>query len=202
MEHVTLNRAMSGPVSHARPLEVPDGGLSDGVVRLRPWQTDDEDWVYETCSSDEEISRWTRVPSPYRRQDAQDFLARATNWWAAGTDATFLITDLADGVRLGAAGLHRIGGEDHGDELADEVGYWLAADARGRGYATRAVRLVCDWAFGVLGRPAVVLQVAIGNDRSVAVAQRAGFGAVPALAVDETGRPRDDLLAFRRDAPR
>ena len=32
-----------------------------------------------------------------------------------------------------------------------EIGYWVAAEARGRGIATRAVRLLADWARDELG---------------------------------------------------
>jgi RimJ/RimL family protein N-acetyltransferase len=177
--------------------ELPDDGLSDGIVRVRPWHPDDEDWVFEICSSDREISRWTRVPWPYERAHAREFMAVAPAQLAAGTDASFVITDANDGTRLGAVGLHRIGGEAVGDELPDEVGYWLAADARGRGIATRALLLVSEWAFSTLGRPRLVLQTKQDNQPSRRVAARAGFRRDPAL-----DRPDGEChLVFRRDAP-
>jgi RimJ/RimL family protein N-acetyltransferase len=180
-------------------LTLPDAGLTDGVVALRRWRADDEDWVYATCSRERDISQWTRVPWPYRRAHAREFLGRAFQQWEAGTDATFVIVDAADAARLGAIGVHRIDGDPEGAEPPDEVGYWLAAAARGRGVATRALRVVSDWAFSVVGRPALVLQVIRGNDASVRVAERAGFRPVP--AVERCGdRLGDDLLAFRRDA--
>ena len=48
-----------------------------------------------------------------------------------------------DGELLGSISLMRIAWEHQ----RGEVGYWLAAPARGHGHATRAVRLICAWGF-------------------------------------------------------
>jgi len=82
------------------------------------------------------------------------------------------IVDAADTARLlGSIALHpidwRLGAAD--------VGYWLAAPARGRGQATRAVRLVAGWAFDTLGLERLELRAQRGNHASQAVAARAGF---------------------------
>jgi RimJ/RimL family protein N-acetyltransferase len=53
--------------------------------------------------------------------------------------------------------------------------YWLAPAGRGRGIATKAVRLLCRWAFDSLGLERITLQTRPGNARSQAVARRAGF---------------------------
>jgi RimJ/RimL family protein N-acetyltransferase len=55
------------------------------------------------------------------------------------------------------------------------VGCWLAPHARGRGIATRAVRLLARWAFDDLG--IARLQITCGPDNlaSQRVAERAGF---------------------------
>lgn len=56
-----------------------------------------------------------------------------------------------------------------------EVGYWLAPLDRGRGYATRALRLVSAWAFTDPGLVRFELHTLIGNEASGAVAGKAGF---------------------------
>ncbi len=56
------------------------------------------------------------------------------------------------------------------------VAYWLAAEARGHGYATRSVRLLTRWAFETF--PDLVrieLWSILGNEASDAVARRSGF---------------------------
>jgi RimJ/RimL family protein N-acetyltransferase len=60
-------------------------------------------------------------------------------------------------------------------EGAWEVGYWVAAPARGRGVATRAVRLLCAWAFAELPLARIQLHTLPGNEASERVAERAGF---------------------------
>ena len=56
-----------------------------------------------------------------------------------------------------------------------EIGYWVARAARGRGVATRAVRLVRDWAASELGLTTLELVIHEDNAPSHAVARAAGF---------------------------
>jgi len=65
---------------------------------------------------------------------------------AAGTRASFAIVDVHDGCVLGTADLMAI---DHALGCC-EIGYILAAPARGRGAASRAVELLAGWAFQTL----------------------------------------------------
>ncbi len=143
--------------------------LVDGDVILRRWRPDDAPAVVRACE-DEEISRWIPViPRPYGLADAVEFLAEADEEWRTGSSRAFAIVDPEDRL-LGAVTLH--GPEGH---LA-EIGYWLDAAARGRGVATRAVRLLTDHAFRA--DPALIrigLRTLSGNTASGAVARRAGF---------------------------
>ncbi len=89
---------------------------------------------------------------------------------ASGMLAPYLIEDAASGELLGGLTLH------HFDAMRDsvEVGYWLFADARGRGVATRAVRAVVEHAFEN-GVYRVEAHVRVGNAASERVLERAGF---------------------------
>jgi ribosomal-protein-serine acetyltransferase len=58
---------------------------------------------------------------------------------------------------------------------ATTVGYWLSADAQGRGLMTAAVRAVVDHAFGAWGLHRVEISAAVDNARSRALAERLGF---------------------------
>ncbi|HMF05164.1 MAG TPA: GNAT family N-acetyltransferase [Acidimicrobiia bacterium] len=143
--------------------------LDDGVVALRPPSAADVDAIAEACQ-DPEIPRWTRVPSPYTRAHAVDFVERSVRTWDHGSDAPFVIVDAESDALLGAIGIHRLGGDDNGPE----VGYWLERGARGRGVATRALRLVSDWACHDLG-VRVLLQADVRNTASRRVAEKAQF---------------------------
>ncbi len=55
------------------------------------------------------------------------------------------------------------------------LGYWVGREHNGRGYATEAVRLSVDYAFGELGLHRVQANVMTKNRRSARVLEKAGF---------------------------
>jgi len=61
------------------------------------------------------------------------------------------------------------------DESVGEIGYWVAGPARGRGIATRAVRLASEWALRELGLGTLELMTHEDNLASQGVARAAGF---------------------------
>jgi RimJ/RimL family protein N-acetyltransferase len=79
-----------------------------------------------------------------------------------------LIADAATDLPLGGIRLFL-----HGDAV--EFGYWLGADARGRGLATRALLLVSAAVVSRLRPSRLELRTTIGNGPSERVAVRAGF---------------------------
>jgi RimJ/RimL family protein N-acetyltransferase len=138
-----------------------------GLV-LRTWLPEDLDGLLQACQ-DPEIQRWTPVPSPYRPEHAELFLDACALRWVQGL-ATFAILDTHERALLGSIGF--VGLPEEG---AVEIGYWVAPPARGRGVATAATRLICDWAFDSLQFERVEWQCYVGNDGSRRVAQRCGF---------------------------
>ncbi len=87
-------------------------------------------------------------------------------------------------------------------ESTGEISYELADQQRGRGYATRAVRLAVEYAFAELGLGRVQARVATGNAAAVRVARRAGLRneGVVRVALD-LGSDDYALLARLRDDP-
>jgi RimJ/RimL family protein N-acetyltransferase len=144
--------------------------LADGVVALRPPEPDDVDAITAACQ-DPEIPRFTLVPSPYTRANAVEHVRRSRRAWRDGTAYAFVITDAVDGTLLGSIGLPRLSSERN----AGEIGYWVAKEARGRGVATRATRLVAGWALDELGLSRLDLVADVDNPGSQRVAERAGF---------------------------
>ena len=57
--------------------------LRDDDLVLRPKRPDDADAITAACQ-DPEIARWTFVPSPYTRADAEHFIAISAEEAAAG----------------------------------------------------------------------------------------------------------------------
>jgi RimJ/RimL family protein N-acetyltransferase len=142
--------------------------LTGEGVLLRAWRPEDASAVHAACQ-DPQIQRWTTVPSPYHPEDAAAFVASSPGRWAAGL-ASFGVFDAADGRLLGAHGFR---GAPEPDVY--EIGYWIAASARGRGVGTAATRLVCDWAFTALDAVRLEWQAEVGNHASRRLAEKVGF---------------------------
>ncbi|HEY9437513.1 MAG TPA: GNAT family N-acetyltransferase [Streptomyces sp.] len=136
---------------------------------LRPFGPQDAEAAYAACQ-DPGIQRWTTVPSPYGREDAEFFTGTlCPAGWRDDSAYNFAVV-LRDGaVLVGALGIsRRLPG-------TYEVGYWTAREHRGRGYATEAVTEAARWAFRSLGAGRLEWRAEIGNGPSRAVALRAGF---------------------------
>ena len=142
--------------------------LTDGPVVVRPMREADIPAVVAACR-DPEISRWTRVPSPYTREDAERFLAISATEARAGQGVALTVADDADRF-AGTIGIMELDGRGYG-----EIGYWIAAEARGRGVASRAVVLLRDWAHATLGLTTIEILPHRDNVPSQRVAERAGF---------------------------
>ena len=137
-------------------------------VTLRPLAATDVDAVVAAAADDESV-RWTSVPSPYGRPDAQFFITEhAPGRWARGDGVTFAIAD-ADDAYAGSMELRLLGGN------AAEVGYLVAPWSRGKGLASAALDRLCHWAFESLGLHRIEWRAYLGNDASRRVALRAGF---------------------------
>ncbi|MEO8690869.1 MAG: GNAT family N-acetyltransferase [Solirubrobacteraceae bacterium] len=150
-------------------LRHPDPRLSDGVITLRAKARSDVDALTAACQ-DPEIPRWTRVPVPYRRADAIGWIAASELELAAGLGIDWLAVDAEDRL-LASVALMGIARE----RATAEIGYWVAREARGRGVATRAVRLVSEWAASELGLTTLELVIHEDNAPSHAVARAAGY---------------------------
>jgi RimJ/RimL family protein N-acetyltransferase len=145
------------------PFPAPDQPLTDGVVSLRAWQEADvADLV--AALQDSDIPRFTRIPSPYTEAHAREFVTGR-----AGAETSFAIVEAPDVALLGGIGLRDAG------EARGEVGYWVNARARGRGVATRALRLIARWAFDELALARLQLLTRTDNPASQRAAERAGF---------------------------
>jgi RimJ/RimL family protein N-acetyltransferase len=144
--------------------------LRDGRLLLRPWQLDDVSRVTEICQ-DPEISRWTRIPSPYAEEHARAFIEQTIRNWAERRQAEFAVTDAETGELVGAIGLHL----QENYAVQGTIGYWVAKESRGRGIATGALRLVSRWGLEELGLPRLELVTDPENVPSQRVAESAGF---------------------------
>jgi RimJ/RimL family protein N-acetyltransferase len=146
--------------------------LGDDRLRLRVWRPDDVDAVFRACQ-DAEIQRWTTLPSPYTRQDAQHWIERIVpRDWGSGIDLTWAVTERPGDGPVAAMSLRSR--PDEGWAVAS-IGFWAAPQARGRGVVTDATRLVGRHAFENLGVQRLEWYANVGNVASRRVAEKVGF---------------------------
>ncbi|MDQ3615064.1 MAG: NUDIX hydrolase [Actinomycetota bacterium] len=173
----------------------PQPELSDGVVVLRPWRLEDVDVA--VGGHDEEIAHWFGFPvvTPSREQHAQ----AVERWHAGYAEGRSLVGFVVEhgGEVVGSVEVRDIGGR------TGSLSWALYSGRRGQGFATRAVRLLVDYAIGELEMTRVEARVDPSNERSLRVATRSGLrreGIVRGRG-DRVGATGEVLLARLADDP-
>jgi RimJ/RimL family protein N-acetyltransferase len=152
--------------------------LTDGVVTLRAHRRDDVPAVLEQCTDPLSL-RWTTVPSPYSRADAEQFVGTVVpEGWPQGRWA-FAVEAAGDDGTPRFAGTVELRDEGFGRA---EIAYGAHPWARGRGLVRRALDLLLDWGFGERELRTVVWWANHGNWASRRVAWRLGFSCDGTLA--------------------
>ncbi len=173
-------------------LTPPNPPLSDGIVVLRPYRAGDAPAVTIACQ-DPEIQRWIPIiPVPYTEADARRFILMTLQAWHDGTGYEFAIVDAATDRFIGSIGLH-LGPNPR----LHAIGYLVAPEARRRGVASRALRLVTKWGFEHIYIERLALWTLPGNVASQAVAENAGFrfeGLARNWTSGRDGQPADAVM--------
>jgi ribosomal-protein-alanine N-acetyltransferase len=169
----------------------PDLALTDGAVVLRRWRLTDAEW-YANAARDPEVQRFTTESRTLTAADVQAaILALADQPNSAG----FVICQATTGQRLGNIALRH-------DASVGDVSYWVAAPARGRGVASRALRLLSEWAFATLELSVIRLWTRADNAASRRVAERAGYRRAPEVDQRRTVKGQVwNTIGYCRAAP-
>ena len=126
----------------------------------------DKEIIVASCQ-DPLFERYLTVPWPYEPSHADFFINDlVANGWASGVELTWALRGQPGGPLLGVIGWRR---------EASDVGYWIGAAHRGKGYMTEALIAVADYVFETQGVDAIAWECVIGNTASLAVARAAGF---------------------------
>ena len=169
----------------------PVSELAGEGVRLRPLRPEDAPAIYAACV-DTETQRFTMsLPEPYRLEDAEEFVALVGDWAREGIEQAFAIVEPPADDWCGTIGI-RFGERP-------SVGYMVAPGARGRGLATRALRVAARWAVAEAGVERLELTTHPENVASQRVAEKAGFvreGLLRAYLVSRRDGTRRDSVLF------
>ena len=166
---------------------------------LRPIAREDFD-AWAAFMADEESARFIGGAQP-RAAAWRGFLTMAGAWTMQGF-SMFSVIEKASGCWIG-----RIGPWMPEGWPGTEVGWGLAREATGKGYATEAASAAIDWAFDNLGWTEVIHCIDPENGPSQAVARRLGsqnlkVGFMPApydaAPIDIWGQTREQWRARQR----
>ncbi|MFD1930434.1 MULTISPECIES: GNAT family N-acetyltransferase [Nonomuraea] len=145
------------------------GELSDGVVRLTQLAPSDSG-AFHAMVGEPSVSHWMLGPPP--TADAAERRCRYTGyWWLSGQRAELAIRDAETDAFAGHIQLVQVL-PSIGQAM---VGYSLRRAYRGRGFMTRSVRLLADWAFSHTALHRLVAGTDVDNEASQQVLRRAGF---------------------------
>ncbi|SDK53637.1 Protein N-acetyltransferase, RimJ/RimL family [Nonomuraea maritima] len=145
------------------------GELSDGVVRLTPLAVADAA-DYHRMMADPDVAAFAVAP-PTTLEDDERRCRCTGYWWVSGQRVELAIRDARSGEFAGHVQLMQVL-----PLLAQAmVGYSLLPEHRGRGFMTRSVRLLVDWAFDRTPLHRIVAGTDIANVASHAVLERVGF---------------------------
>jgi RimJ/RimL family protein N-acetyltransferase len=164
---------------------------------LRMFREDDLD-EYAVITADPEVSRYLGDGSPLSRDYAWRQMAMILGHWRLKGYGMWAAEEAATGRLVGRIGFFNPEGWP-----GFELGWMLAREFWGRGYATEGARRALEYGFTEMGREHVISLIRPANLPSIRVAERLGerlerstdlFGN-PALVY---GISREDWLAARR----
>lgn len=142
-------------------------------LTLRPLGTADAAELHRLIN-DWDVVRWlSRVPFPYPRELADEWIASTHRQREAG-EAWHLAIVGQEGdkeVLVGCAGLMK----KSANEREAELGYWVGRRYWGHGVAAEAAGRLARWGLANLDIDRVVASVLDGNDRSAGVLRRVGL---------------------------
>jgi RimJ/RimL family protein N-acetyltransferase len=141
--------------------------LQAGGIRIRSFRDHDAE-AFAAATRDPEIVAHSGLPSSHTPQSARALFAQYN---AAEDFIQRAVADARTDDLLGTVILFNVARH----EARCEVGFWLVPGARGRGVATAAVKLACDWAIREWGIERFDAHSDVDNPGAHAVLERNGF---------------------------
>ena len=138
---------------------------------LRQWREDDLE-PFAALNADSEVMR--HFPAPLTRDESDAAARRARTHIATRGWGRWAVEVESHAPFIGFIGLAEPRFEAHFTP-AIEIGWRLAREFWGSGYATEGARAAVEFAFGELGLEEIVSFAPVGNDRSRRVMERLGM---------------------------
>jgi RimJ/RimL family protein N-acetyltransferase len=142
--------------------------LTTERLLLRQLREDDLE-AYAALNADPEVMRYIGDGEPRARDEAWSGMARLLGHWQLRGYGMYAVEERHTGDLVGRLGLHRPEGWP-----GLEIGWLIARDRWGSGYAPEGARAVLDLAFQRLGEPRIVSLIHPDNAASIRVAEKLG----------------------------
>jgi RimJ/RimL family protein N-acetyltransferase len=155
---------------------------------IRPWRADDRR-AFTALTEDPEVMRYVHAGRPYSEDEVDEWFARQERWMAQHDVCMGALIEKSSGKLVGIAGTQPMG--KFGDF---EIGWWLAREVWGRGYATEAGGAAMRHVLETLKMPRTVAIIDPGNEPSKRVVERLGMKYDARYTGEELGHRRPEIV--------
>lgn len=155
---------MSQNIEPIRPPEV----FPTERLELRLPVMEDAETIFRKYAQDEETTRYLIWRPHENVQTSRDFISRCIRCWQDGSSYPWCIIQKSDNELAGML-------EYHPGVWAVELGYVIAPDYRGKGYATELTKAIVQWALAQKSIFRVWATCDTENHASARVLEKAGM---------------------------
>ena len=162
--------------------------LETDRLLIRPFQPDERS-AFASLTHDPEVMQHVHGGVPYSDEEVDDFFSRQARQLAEHDLCMGALVEKSTSRIIGVAGSQPLG------TTADlEIGWWLARDMWGRGYATEAGGAAMRHVLETLGRSRVVAIIDLENEPSKRVVARLGMTYEGRFTGAQLGHRKPDIV--------
>ena len=155
---------------------------------IRPWQPDDRA-AFTALTYDAEVMQYVHGGQPYAEEEVDEWFTRQARQLAERDVCMGALIEKTTGRLVGIAGTQPLGTTGN-----LEIGWWLARDVWGRGYATEAGGAAMRHVLETLGHTRVVAIIHPDNDPSKRVVARLGMHYEARVTGEQLGHRRPEIV--------
>lgn len=145
--------------------------LTSERLLLRPLTADDIPTLQRLAGRREIADTTLAIPHPYSEEHARQWITGCAELFTKGKGVVFALQNKREGILAGTLGLRDIDSE----HAQAEMGFWVAVDCWGQGYATEAGRAVLAYAFTQLELNRIYAHHMVRNPASGRVLAKMGM---------------------------
>jgi RimJ/RimL family protein N-acetyltransferase len=162
---------------------------------IRPLEPEDRP-TFTSFTYDPEVMRYVHGGLPYTEEEVDEFFSRQARHLAAHDVCMGALVEKASGRMVGICGTQPLGTSGY-----FEIGWWLAREVWGRGYATEGGGAAMRHVLDTLQHPRVVAIIDPPNNASKAVVGRLGMTYDRTYTGTELGHRKPEIVVdlFYRD---